>query len=146
MKAKVCAWPVVAGRRAPARSRVSIARFGLSLPSRRCYAVEVQALQPIPAPLRLTEHGVLQISGTRVTLDSLVSRFDAGATPEEIVQQFPSLGLAEVYAVVAYVLSNRAEVDAYLEKRARIAESVRTEVERRWPAAGLRERLLARRR
>lgn len=106
----------------------------------------MQALQPIPAPLRLTDHGVLLIGGTRVTLDSVVSRFDAGATPEEIVQQFPSLGLAEVYAVVAYVLSNRAEVDEYLEKRARIAESVRAEVERRWPAAGLRERLLARRR
>lgn len=106
----------------------------------------MQALQPIPAPLRLTEQGVLLIGTSRVTLDSVVARFDAGATPEEIVQQFPSLGLAEVYAVVAYILSNRPEVDQYLEQRARVAESVRAEVERRWPAEGIRERLLARRR
>ena len=80
------------------------------------------------------------------TLDSLVSRFDAGATPEEIVQQFPSLGLAEVYALVAYVLSNRVAVDEYLATRARIGETVRAAVERRWSAEGIRERLLARRR
>ena len=118
--------------------------MGLSLPGVRCYAFAVQALQPIPAPLRLTEHGVLLIGTSRVTLDTVVARFDAGATPEEIVQQFPSLGLAEVYAVVAYVLSNRAEVEQYLEQRARIAESVQAEVERRWPPEGIRERLLAR--
>jgi uncharacterized protein (DUF433 family) len=66
--------------------------------------MDVQALQPIPAPLRQNEHGVLLVGDTRVTLDSVVARFDAGATPEEIVQQFPSLDLAEVYAVVAYLL------------------------------------------
>jgi hypothetical protein len=75
----------------------------------------------------------------------VVARFDAGATPEEIVQQFPSLDLAEVYAVVAYVLGNRAEVDEYLEVRARAAETIRAENERRAPPAGVRERLLARR-
>jgi uncharacterized protein (DUF433 family) len=107
--------------------------------------MDVQALQPIPAPLRQNEHGVLLVGDTRVTLDSVVARFDAGATPEEIVQQFPSLDLAEVYAVVAYVLGNRAEVDEYLEVRARAAETIRAENERRAPPAGVRERLLARR-
>jgi uncharacterized protein (DUF433 family) len=108
--------------------------------------MEVQALQPIPAPLRENEHGVLLVGATRVTLDSVVARFDAGATPEEIVQQFPSLDLAEAYAVVAYVLANRAEVNEYLEARARAAETIRAENEHRAPAAGVRERLLARRR
>ena len=88
---------------------------------------------------------MLLVGATRVTLDSVVARFDAGATPEEIVQQFPSLDLAEVYAVVAYVLGNRAEVDEYLEARARAAETIRAENERRAPPAGVRQRLLARR-
>jgi uncharacterized protein (DUF433 family) len=107
--------------------------------------MDVQALQPIPAPLRQNEHGVLLVGDTRVTLDSVVARFDAGATPEEIVQQFPSLDLAEVYAVVAYLLGNRAEVDEYLEVRDRAAANIRAENERRAPPAGVRERLLARR-
>jgi uncharacterized protein (DUF433 family) len=107
--------------------------------------MDVQALQPIPAPLRQNEHGVLLVGDTRVTLDSVVARFDAGATPEEIVQQFPSLDLAEVYAVVAYLLGNRAEVDEYLEARDRAAATIRAENERRAPPAGVRERLLARR-
>jgi uncharacterized protein (DUF433 family) len=32
-----------------------------------------------------------------VALDTVAVAFDRGATPQEIVQQYPTLGLAEVY-------------------------------------------------
>lgn len=54
------------------------------------------------------------VGGTRVTLDTLVAAFDAGATAEEIAQQYPSVALADVYAVIAYYLLHQPEIQAYL--------------------------------
>jgi len=73
------------------------------------------------------------VVGTLVTLDSVVVAFDLGATPEEIVQKYPSIDLVSVYAVIAYVLRNRESVDVYLTERARCAAEVQAEVEARFP-------------
>ena len=85
-------------------------------------------------------------AGTRVTLDTIVGAFDAGATAEEIAQQYSSVPLADVYSVITYYLRHTSEVCAYLKTRKEQAELVRADVERRFPSSGLRERLLARRR
>ena len=95
-------------------------------------------------PLSADEAGVLRVAGTRVPLDSVIHAFDEGATPEEIAQDFPTLDLAAVYSVVSYYLQNRAEVEQYLAQRSAQREEMREEVESRFPARGLRERLLAR--
>jgi hypothetical protein len=69
-----------------------------------------------------------------------------GATPEEIVLNYTTLSLADVYQVVAYYLKNKDKVDSYLE-RVRIEEKeARTLTEAHWNQVGIRERLLARRR
>lgn len=39
-----------------------------------------------PACIRADADGVLRIGKTRVTLDTVITAFDLGATPEEIVQ------------------------------------------------------------
>ena len=44
-----------------------------------------------PVPLQSSEDGVVRVAGTRVTLDTVVSAFDEGATAEEIVEQYPAL-------------------------------------------------------
>jgi uncharacterized protein DUF433 len=49
----------------------------------------MHAVNPMPVPLTVGDDGVMRVSGTRVTLDSVVASFDAGATPEEIVQPVP---------------------------------------------------------
>jgi uncharacterized protein (DUF433 family) len=103
------------------------------------------AFSPEPVPLLKDAAGVLRVAGSRVTVDVLVSAFDAGQTAEEIVQQYPSLDLAVVYAVLAYILKHRAEIDAYLEQRARQSGEVRRENQQRFPEQGIRERLLRRR-
>jgi hypothetical protein len=69
-----------------------------------------------------------------------------GATAEEIVQQYPVLALADVYAVIGYYLRHRPEVEAYLAQRREAAERVRRENRARFDATGIRARLLARRR
>jgi uncharacterized protein (DUF433 family) len=58
--------------------------------------------------------GVAYVSGTRVTLDTVITAFLEGGTAEEVVEQYPSLQLSDVYSVIGYYLRHKAEVDAYL--------------------------------
>jgi len=99
-----------------------------------------------PPPLHLDADGVMRVGRTRVTLDTVVGAFEDGASPEEIVWAYDSLNLADVYAVIGYYLHNREEVEEYLRARREIAEEVRRLNEARSPMAGVRERLLARKR
>ncbi len=96
-------------------------------------------------PLATDLDGVVRVGRTRVTLDTVVSAFGEGATAEEIVQQYPVLHLADVYAVLGYYLRHQDGVDAYMGRRQDQAERVRAENEARFSPAGIRERLLARR-
>ena len=88
--------------------------------------------------------GVIRVGGTRVTLDTIVSAFEEGATAEEIAQQYSSLNLADVYAVIGYYLQNQPEIKAYLRERQRQASNVRKQNEARFNPQGVRARLLAR--
>lgn len=101
---------------------------------------------PEPVPIKTDADGVIRVGGTRITLDTVVAAFDAGATAEEIAQQYPVVMLADIYSVIAYYLRHESEVRAYLARRQQQAEQVRDENERRFDPTGVRERLLARRR
>jgi uncharacterized protein (DUF433 family) len=96
-------------------------------------------------PIHTDAHGVVRVAGTRVTLETIVEAFETGATAEEIAQQYPTVPLVDVYSVITYYLRHTTEVEAYLREREAIAGRVREEAERRFPSAGIRERLLARR-
>jgi uncharacterized protein (DUF433 family) len=96
-------------------------------------------------PVKADADGVVRVAGTRVTLDTIVAAFGEGATAEEIAQQYPSVSLADVYAVIGYYLRQAERVDAYLGERRVRAQEVRQENERRFDPHGIRERLLARR-
>jgi uncharacterized protein (DUF433 family) len=98
-----------------------------------------------PAPVAYDADGVLCVHGTRVRLDTVVGAFQLGATAEEIAQQYPAVDLAAAYAVIAFYLRRRPEVDAYLAAQAVSGVAARAAAEARFDPAGLRERLLARR-
>jgi uncharacterized protein (DUF433 family) len=95
-------------------------------------------------PLETDANGVVRVGNTRVTLDTIVMAFTEGATAEEIALQYPSLHLADIYAVIAYYLRHRAAVEAYLGHRAEQAAQVRADNETRSDPNGVRNRLLAR--
>lgn len=97
-----------------------------------------------PLPLQTDNHGVIRVGGTRIPLDTLVAAFDAGSTAEEIVQRYPTLDLADVYAVIGYYLRHRDEVEHYLRERRQRAQDIRQLNETRSDLSGVRERLLAR--
>lgn len=98
-----------------------------------------------PIPLTTDTHGVVRVANTRVTLDTLIAAFSEGATPETIAQQYPSLSLADVYAVIGYSLNHRPEVHAYLQQREQAEAQIRRDNEARFEPDGVRARLLARR-
>jgi|GEM_PF-2618552 uncharacterized protein (DUF433 family) len=126
-------------RRAVNRARRQLVWEGASQYDCRVHAFELPAV-----PLGEDADGIVRVLGSRVTLDSIVAVFDRGATPEEVIQSFPSLALGDVYSILAWVVARRAEVELYLERRGTEEASAREEVERRSPTAELRARLLAR--
>lgn len=98
-----------------------------------------------PAPCQTDADGVLRVAGTRVRLDTVIGAFNSGYAAEEIFLKYPSLNLTDIYAVIAYYLWHRTELDQYIQDRRAVAEQVRRENEQRFPPQGVRERLLARR-
>jgi len=98
-----------------------------------------------PVPLEVDPDGVVRVGRTRVTLDTIVAAFSEGATAEEIVYQYPSLDLADVYAVIGYYLQRRSDIEAYLRRRQQQRDEVYEQNEARFDPRGIRDRLLARR-
>ena len=97
-----------------------------------------------PIPLHQHEDGTIRVANTRVSIDILVGAFRAGATAEEIAQDYPSLNLGDIYAVIAYYLHHEADVESYLDQRRDLAAAIRQKNEARWPGHDLRRLLLAR--
>jgi uncharacterized protein (DUF433 family) len=63
--------------------------------------------------------GNYYVTGTRVSLDSLILAFRRGESPETICQNFEMLQLEEVYGAIASYLANQADIDAYLVRQGR---------------------------
>jgi len=61
-----------------------------------------------------TALGSWRISGTRVSLDSIVYAYWAGRMPEAMAADFPSLTLEQVHGAIAYYLRHRVEVDRHI--------------------------------
>jgi len=97
-----------------------------------------------PVPPTVDADGAVGVVGSRVTLDTIVAAFDDGAAAEEIMLDYPSIRLVDVYAIIAYYLRHKADVDAYLRRREQQAEEVRRQVAARFDQRGVREWLLAR--
>jgi uncharacterized protein (DUF433 family) len=98
-------------------------------------------------PLREDASGALRVGASRVLLELVIRAFQDGATPETIVQRYSTLALADVYAVIAYYLRHRSEVEEYLCRREQKAEEVRQRVEsQQGDLSEIRARLLSQRR
>ena len=106
--------------------------------------IMAQAFDAQPPPLE-DENGVIRIVGTRVQLETIVSAFELGATPEELVQNYPTLELPAVYSILAYVLQNTERVSTYMARRRAEADVLKAEIQQRFPSLGFRQRMLERR-
>jgi uncharacterized protein (DUF433 family) len=80
-------------------------------------------VMPYPASPYIEErNGGLYVAGTGVSLESVVIRFQQGASPEKIVQSFPTLKLSQVYGVIAFYLENEKPINDYVAEGERELE------------------------
>jgi uncharacterized protein (DUF433 family) len=98
-----------------------------------------------PVPLRLDSSGTYRVGPTRVTLHTVVGSFNEGHSAEQIVLQYPTLSLADVYAVISYYLQHKVEVDAHLAECDREADIDQRRSQANANLPELRAKLLARR-
>ena len=101
-------------------------------------------LNPESPPLRVDDGGAIRVGDGRISLDLIVSQYESGMTPEDMVRAYDALALADVYAVIAYYLRHRDEVRTYLKQREEQAGALQDKIEPDRPPV-LREELLARR-
>ena len=110
--------------------------------------IVVDLAKTISIPLVVTDQGTIRIKGSRVSLDSIVHHFKLGATAEQIVYSFPSLHLGDVYSSIAYYLTHRPKVEAYLEEQEVAGDDLQGQLESKpdyqAEIAELRSRILGR--
>jgi uncharacterized protein (DUF433 family) len=99
-------------------------------------------------PLTKTEFGTFRVGRSRVSLDSVIHLYKQGGSAEHIAECFPSLDLADIYAVIAYYLANRESVEEYLVQHEAEADTCQQQIEanpqRQEATNQLRERIRAR--
>lgn len=97
-------------------------------------------------PIREDATGALRVGSSRVLLELVIRAFQDGATPETIAQRYSTLALPDVYAVIAYYLRHRSDVEAYLARREEKAKQVQHRIEcQQGDLSAIRARLLAQR-
>ena len=107
----------------------------------------VLTLQAEKAPIKINDHGVALVGGTRVPLETVITAYHQGDSPEQIVEAFDVLSLADVYAVIAYYLNHRDEVDEYMRWVDLKSEQIYRKIEEEHPEIfSMEAKLLERRR
>ncbi|VEP16919.1 conserved hypothetical protein [Hyella patelloides LEGE 07179] len=61
----------------------------------------------------------IRLKGHRIGIENVIDYYLEGYTPEEILNELPSLNLEKVYATITYYLHNRSEIDSYLLRLAK---------------------------
>jgi uncharacterized protein (DUF433 family) len=104
------------------------------------------AVQSESPPLCEDTDGALRVGNSRVLLELVIRAFQDGATPETIVQRYSTLPLPDVYAVIAYYLRHREQIEEYLIRREREAGEVQLRMEgQQGDLSAIRARLQSRR-
>ncbi|MDQ3928278.1 MAG: DUF433 domain-containing protein [Chloroflexota bacterium] len=103
----------------------------------------VQLIEAERVPLRMDETGSIRVGNTRVLLELVVSEHNTGMAPEQIVETYPTLELADVYDVIAYYLRHRPEIDGYIEERQVEAQQLREKIEAGQDLSWIRDRVKA---
>jgi uncharacterized protein (DUF433 family) len=78
--------------------------------------------------------GSFVVTGSRVSLDSLVIAFEQGLSPETIAGEcYPVLTLEQVYGAIAYYLAHREQVDTSISRGESELDGLRQEARRTFP-------------
>ncbi|HEU5367561.1 MAG TPA: DUF433 domain-containing protein [Ktedonobacterales bacterium] len=73
--------------------------------------------------------GNLYVGKSRVTLETIILKWQMGDSPEEIHKGFPSVPLAAIYGTIAYYLEHQEELDRFLRENEELAQAQRAAAE-----------------
>ncbi len=65
--------------------------------------------------------GRARLAGKRIPVSSVYRWFLRGCAPEDILEKFEGVGLAEIYAAISYALSNLEEIFREIESEDRLS-------------------------
>jgi uncharacterized protein (DUF433 family) len=102
-------------------------------------------LEPRVVPLIRLENGVYRVKDSRIPLERIVEHYQAGETPEQIVDAYDTLHLPDVYTIIGYYLDHKEVVDEYVRQEDEEGEKMRRMIEAAMPPRpGFKEELLRR--
>src|SRR5215213_10253425 len=101
----------------------------MGIPKRSMTMGSSLSLKARPVPLDRLPNGVFRVAGTRIGLDLVIGAYKCGQTPEQIVEAYDSLRLADVYSLIAYYLDYTEQVEQYLREEDEQAEELRRLIE-----------------
>jgi uncharacterized protein (DUF433 family) len=86
------------------------------------------AIDSIPLPEFLTrdDHGVIRLSGHRITLQDVLFFYNEGYSPEMLAGEFPTLPLSLIHKVIAFYLEHEQPCDEYAAEERRASEALRS--------------------
>ena len=67
------------------------------------------------------------IAGSRIRVMDIAGWHNAGKSPEEMIEMFPHITLADVHAALAYYFDNREEIAALFEEDRKMGEYGKTQ-------------------
>ncbi|HWB53232.1 MAG TPA: DUF433 domain-containing protein [Tepidisphaeraceae bacterium] len=67
------------------------------------------------------------IAGTRLRVQDIVVRTELGDSPDEIVQAYPQITLADVHAALSYYYDNRQAIDAQIREAEELVRRMKAE-------------------
>ena len=79
-------------------------------------------------PLTQDDRGSIRVTGSRVTLDTIIHRYQVGDTIQRIHSGFPAVSIAQIAAIIDWYFKHQAEADQYLEEGEAEAEKLRLEI------------------
>jgi len=65
--------------------------------------------------------GRARVAGKRIPVSSVYRWFLRGYGPEDILEKFDGIALAELYAAISYALSNLEEITGEIEREDRLS-------------------------
>ena len=92
-------------------------------------------------PLTQDERGSIRVTGSRVTLDTIVHRYQVGDTIEQIHEGFPTVSVAQIIAILDWYHSHQVEADEYLEEGEAESQRLLREIDAQPGHIALREKI-----
>lgn len=66
-----------------------------------------------------------RLTGSRVSLDSVVSDFLSGLSPESIADNYDTLSLEQVFGAITHYLAHQSEIEEYMRRNRNKFEELR---------------------